>query len=555
MREPLDVPAPENQRTDLSLESRKEQPKPLADRLRNWLRHLLACNPFYLVSVALLLYACYRISIDPKVFNNESAHLFFNFSSLQVYEALVAGTAILLGRRRIWYDSTLLVGLENLLLIAPFILISQAGLIDRKFLWLMCGVAGILAMIRLTSVKAFVANLNFPPRLLLLGSIVLLTNVFLPVIYRNLHENKVGTHLEAGAAYYTNEISWLLILPLLCGMAVLLPKSPAIGELWPQRRWLPLGLFALWIAGTGVHLYCLGYVYDFNLRGALLAPAIWVLMWTLRQRISEIIPAVHLGWQRAMLVLPLLCIFMAYTSGGSTVFLVLSLMNIVFYGCIFHRHREQSLAMHLLLISLATTAMAIPESWRAGTLPAVTRSTLVVGGFGGYGLVWIMLSRNPLLGLVGALIVSSFVPVVMGGSANSLNWAMQAGLAFLLLHSLFWAPKLPGATQLRVIAAAAWIMHTFIWMHFGGEPWMACVAAAFVLAIFLLVRVIKGKWSHMVVPISAIAVILSGPCNSTAGKLHTIPAGIIAMAGSFLLFGLGTAAALTRHRWHGLERS
>jgi hypothetical protein len=29
-----------------------------------WLRKFFACNPFYLVSAALLLYGCYRVSID-----------------------------------------------------------------------------------------------------------------------------------------------------------------------------------------------------------------------------------------------------------------------------------------------------------------------------------------------------------------------------------------------------------------------------------------------------------------------------------------------------------
>src|SRR5262249_37666266 len=152
-----------------------DQSRPPLKNLRYWFKRLLACNPFYLVSVALLLYGCYRISLDPKVFNNESAHLFFNFGSLQVYELLLAATAILLPRPRIWYDSTLLVGLENLLLLVPFILVSQAGLIDRRLLWAMCGLAGVLAIIRLPSVKAFIAKLNFPPRLLSLGCLVLLS--------------------------------------------------------------------------------------------------------------------------------------------------------------------------------------------------------------------------------------------------------------------------------------------------------------------------------------------------------------------------------------------
>src|SRR5256885_9802010 len=91
-----------------------------------WLQRLVACNPFYLISVALLLFGCYRISVEPALYNHEAAHLFFNFTSLQIYELLLVATAIFLARKRIWYDSTLLAGLENLLILVPFILISQA---------------------------------------------------------------------------------------------------------------------------------------------------------------------------------------------------------------------------------------------------------------------------------------------------------------------------------------------------------------------------------------------------------------------------------------------
>ena len=72
-------------------------PPPLPRRpLSYWLRRCLACNPFYLVSAALLLYGLYRVSVDPNFLATESAQLFFNFTSLQLYEVLLVGTAIVL---------------------------------------------------------------------------------------------------------------------------------------------------------------------------------------------------------------------------------------------------------------------------------------------------------------------------------------------------------------------------------------------------------------------------------------------------------------------------
>ena len=60
-----------------------------------------------------------------------TSKLAFNFAALQLYEILLVFVAIVLGVRRVWYDSTLLVVLENLLLLVPFILVTQAILIGK----------------------------------------------------------------------------------------------------------------------------------------------------------------------------------------------------------------------------------------------------------------------------------------------------------------------------------------------------------------------------------------------------------------------------------------
>src|SRR5580704_16173796 len=74
----------------------------------DWLRRLLECNPFYLVSAACLLYGIYRFTIDPTFRGAELGPISTIFGSLQLYEILLVVTAIFLAWRRIWYDSTLL---------------------------------------------------------------------------------------------------------------------------------------------------------------------------------------------------------------------------------------------------------------------------------------------------------------------------------------------------------------------------------------------------------------------------------------------------------------
>ena len=109
-------------------------------------RLLLAGNPFYPLSAALLLYGLYLVSVDPQMFGQELAQLAFNFSSLELYEVLVVVTALLLARRALWYDATVLVLLENLLLLVPFLLISQATFLTRQATWAVGGTAVALAI-------------------------------------------------------------------------------------------------------------------------------------------------------------------------------------------------------------------------------------------------------------------------------------------------------------------------------------------------------------------------------------------------------------------------
>jgi len=97
----------------------------------HWGRRFLARNPFFLVSAALLLFGINRLSIDPTFLGAEEPKLAFNFAALQLYEILVIFVAILLSLRKVWYDSTLLVVLENMFVLVPFILVTQAILIGK----------------------------------------------------------------------------------------------------------------------------------------------------------------------------------------------------------------------------------------------------------------------------------------------------------------------------------------------------------------------------------------------------------------------------------------
>jgi hypothetical protein len=128
----------------------------------------------------------------------------------------------------------------------------------------------------------------------------------------------------------------------------------------------------------------------------------------------------------------------------------------------------------------------------------------------------------------------------------------KAGSSFPLLHSLRWNDaEHQGAGAVRILAGFVWILESFVWMYSGdGKFWMSCIPGAVVLGIYSAVQIFRGKWSQFAVPAAATLVILSGPSTVTADGVRVMSVGLTAVIGSFLLFGCGTIAALTRHHWH-----
>ena len=532
-----------------------EPPKPqpvLPKPFSWWLRKLFACNPFYLVSAALLLFGCYRVSIDAPLLNVESARLLFNFTSVQLYEVLLVFTAIFLARRCLWYDSTLLVGLENLLVFVPFILISQAALIDSHMALEMSLAGGAVAVLRFGSLKQFFSQLNLPGRLLVPGFILLALNVALPLLYRHFGETKIGVHIDSGPAYVMNECTWLLILPAVLALANFLPHARAAGNFLPQHRWLPAGLFTLWIAVTGVHLYGLDYVYEFNLRGELLAPAVWVLAWTGWLRFSGNSTVWADRLKSALTFPPVLIPLLATSPGGQKTFLILAALNLAAYGGICCVNRRHQLARHLLFASGLMLFAGLPGAWMQAATPGITRAGCVAAGLMAYLILMAALLRNPKLAMLGAILLGSAVAVQFGHHANAIHWAFQSGLVFLLLHSLRWNDAAhPGANIVRAMVGLIWVLQSFVWMYFdAGKFWMPCIPGALVLGIYFATQILRGKWDHFSVPVAATLVVISGPAGATADGLRAMPVGLLAVLGSFLLFGFGTVTALTRHHWH-----
>lgn len=535
----------ENDQTSASVASPKPRP------LSWWLQKFFICNPFYPVSAALLLFGCYRVSIDAPFLNLESARLLFNFAAVQGYEILLVATAIFLARRRLWYDSTLLVGLESLLVFVPFILISQAALIDSRMAQVMCLAGAVVAIIRFGSLKKYFHQLNLPARLLEAGSVLLALNVLLPLIYRHFGQTKIGVYIDSGAAYEMNEFTWLLILPAALALVNLLPNAKAAGDLLPEHRWLPVGLFSVGISVTGMHVYALDFIYQFNLRGELVAPAVWVLAWSIFLRS----PRCSSRQKYAMTFLPALVPLVSTSPGGDKTFLILTALNLGCYCAIRWIDRKNRFAGHVVYASILLFIAGVPDNWMRFIIPGLPPAQCVAAGVAAYLIFWIASQRSPKLAIVGSIILASTIMSMDHNHPGAIHWAMQGGFVFLLLHSLRWYDdENPGAAAVRIMTALVWVLQSFVWMNsHTGRFWMPIIPGMIVLGIYLASQIHCERWNQLVLPIAAFLVILSSPCSATVENLRSTPVGPLAVMGGFLLFGCGTVAALTRHHWHKHE--
>ena len=521
------------------------RPKPLSW----WLRKFFACNPFYLVSAALLLYGCYRISLDAPFLSLETSRLIFNFTAMQIYEALLVLVAVFLAGRSLWCDSTLLVGLENRRNSSmPFILISQAALTDSTMMITVCSVAVVLAASRFGALKRYFAQLNLPGRLLGVGFVLLAVNVGLPLMYWKYQQAKYGVHLDYGPAYEMNERTWLLILPAVLALANLLPRTQK-GDLLPQHRWLPAGLFSIWMIVTCVHLYALDYVYEYYIRDELIAPAALVLAWTFYLCKC---PAESLGnwrwFKYALAIPPLFVPLLAGAPGAEKTSLILAGLNITGYLAITVAQRGNRLAPHLIYAGLLFLIGGLPDKWLHFIAPGTTGAEWAGGGIAAYLIFWTAWLRNPKLAIAGSIVLGAAGMAVFHGHAGAGHWALQGSLVFLLLHSLRWHDaEHPDAGKARMLTSLVWMIDSLIWVNSDGVAfWMPIIPGAIVFVLYCVCLPARGIWRMYELPAAALAVILSGPLSGAFHAVGSTPVGVLAVIGSFAFLGFRHSCVCSR---------
>ena len=504
-----------------------------------WLRWIVARNPLYPLSAALLLFGINRLSTDPTFLAAEEAKLFFNFSALEFYEAMLIGVALLLAHRRIHYDATLLTIIENGLVFVPFVLVTQAVLIGRDMAALLCGAAAVLAGVRFALLRR--TRVLLPMRLLGLGAVVLLFNLIVPFIYRSRME------LDATDWLLPGRLCWLVLLPGFVVLANILEQPLRWSDQPHRQTWLPLLMLGLWISATAVHLRCIDYISGLPFRAELIAPVLWAMAWTSYLRLGDFTPAPVPRLRAALLILtatmPLLDAQLGHT------YLALCCGNLVVFAMVFARTQGR-VAFHLLICSFALALAGVGKMFVFSRVETLTRLEWLLAATIVYAVVRALMSRRPSAGFMAALGIGFLRGFLL--DQPFVHLALQYGAAFLLIHSLWWErPEEKGAAQLRVIAALLWICDSAVWtwMDPNAVGFVAAVATL-VLAICAIERWRAGEWGSRLVPLAAGTCLAVAPAHPVFDLAKASPAGLLAIVASFLLFGLGTVAALTRSAWN-----
>ncbi len=507
----------------------------------DWLRRLLVCNPFFLGSAALLLFGLNRLSVDPGFLEREEAKLLFNFSALEAYEILVVATAIILSRRALWYDSALLVVLDQGLTLAPFLLVTQGVMIDPVLGTVLVSCAALMAMARIWAVRQGFPRFQLPGRLLTLGGGILAVNLFLPLRLQAVVRAGTVTDWEP-----YNDLFWLAVLPALVVSILALPRPSRHGGIAPERPWLPLMIGGLWVAATGIHGWSCAYIGKQPMTAAFLAPAVTAAAWVLAGRLDDFLPVptrkMRLTAWGAAFAAPALAL------GHDRLFPLLTAAGAIALARLAFLHPSERRELRSAAgLSLMAALLGLPFDWIT-LVPVIPDRDAWMVAVSGILVVLASLFRfTARRGLLAGTCIGA--GILHWNRMTDGNLALQVGLAWIAVHSLFWREEANRSERAaRNTVLGLWILAAWNRPDTAIPSGLAVnLLAGFGLATLWICVALRRGWTHLP-QVPAVAAVLAA---STPGAwiVQHGPAGLLALAGSLGLFAVGCLLAWNRGRW------
>lgn len=538
----------------------------MAGKPIDWLklgRFILAGNPAYIISALLLIWSISRLSADSHMSWTEGQRLVFNFGALQFYQMLLAVTAVFLSRRAIWYDASLLAGFENLFLFVPFILVSQAIFLGPVMVWALCLTGGVLAVSRMMTMRLGVRDWRYPGVLYAMAFMFLAIHIALPLFFRVIY-GEGDPRTDEPHFFRILSAGWLLGLPVLALLPNFIPRMHKRAEQGTalQYAWLPLLYLGLWVGATGVHLAAVGYVYGVKWSWFNLLPAVWVLAWTVLNRLTDIWSQPQQLVRRMVLLMPALLGLAAVYGPSTYLYPIMGTINVLLYAVLSWFGKDRIFARHMGLLSLAALAGGLSGRFDAAMITPEIEAKIVLAGMTFFVLLHALRSDNPKYGILGAISALVLSTAVTEAWAHDLSWSLslgiEAAMVFLLAHSIRWNDgEHEGAAMVRTMVAMAWPIHALVW-SMAAVPRSSVTIATLALTMITLHWVVRWwipERARMIVAVSASASLIFAGTPWLHPLIAGLPSGVIALVISFALFGAGTGLALSRSKWHHASAS
>lgn len=505
-----------------------------------WFLRFMDCNPFYLLSALLLVYGLYRISIEPRIFETELRQLLFSFCSLHAYQLLLVTAALFLASHKVWYDATLLISLENLLLLVPFILISQAVFLEKLQSWGFCIAALCLVLGRQWMIRCRFQELNISGLMFELGLAFLAVNLAMPLVFRHVLESKNETW-----TLFT-PYCWNILLPVLALLANVLPACPEGSEAH-RKSWLQLMIYFFWIIGTAAHLFSIGYVDDQTFRISNLSVVVWVLGWTTCNRQDEF-RSVAPRLRSYFLAAPFGLAWLSLLDSAEKPVFFLMLLNALIYSVCFMKQTGRETTGTLAALSLAVAFAFVPVEYGRWLFPQFSRGLSTGAVIALALLVRSLVSKEARWGLFGAITAGTVSAVVFRHQQIAGHLVLQSGCVFYMLHSLRWGKNItePGAKFSLGLGGVAWAADTLLLNETGARFSMLIpMLSALIVGVLSIIAWFRANPS-ILVGLSAGAVLVAPAAVSVSRTLLETPISVLALIASFVLLGGGTWFAVSK---------
>jgi hypothetical protein len=496
--------------------------RPLPARV---LSAVMVCNPLLLLSPLCLLYGIYRAVVAPNLFATDTANTIFNFVALACYVLMVCVTSTLLARRGIIPDTVMLLLLNGLLFVAPFILIAH-GVFLEGHLAMALGILGMaMAKGQLEVLKRRLPETFVSPQLMIGGALVLASNFAAPMLFRR------GLETDNEAWGQTSAYAWYLILPALVAWLNALPTLGRSATIW-ARPWFALLIYLLWVAGTAVVLWTVAYVDDRHLRAHQFTVALWVLAWTAFRR-AELFDAKCASWLQRYAPICAIALPGAGAVAGLDLRIagLLYALNLPLLALAFGRLPIFALGG----ISVIGAICCLPSHWIAGVSPELARGEFALLVIFATVLGAVAMLRDPRAGLLAAIGIG----IGAGICGLSTALALNASVLFLFLHQLRWATRGRDELVLLVVSGLIWIGHTIaLELENSAEVGIACLVATIVVTACLRNAAV-GLPTSLIPAIFSMLVLFLHPVHWTATTAAAAPSGMLAILFGFALLALG----------------